>query len=140
MVKFVLILLLSQSAHAQFFGFGGGKNFKSAIPGLSEKLKNLSLKTDPGFEDTFNQAVKELENAIEEEKLYCSGEAPDSEGKMLPLDQKQLCFRELKKNYLEAVEVIFEAKKRYLQLLHTEQQSRLNDAHKKVKTDIEKNF
>ncbi len=140
MAKFVLIFILINSAHADIFGFGSDKSFKSRVPGLTEKLKKLQLNANPGFEDSFNQVVRDLENSIEEEKLYCSGEAPDSKGKVLPGDQKQLCFRELKKNYLEAVEVIFEAKKKYMQLLHTEQQSRLTEIHRKLKADIDKNF
>jgi hypothetical protein len=128
------------SAHADIFGFGSDKTFKSRIPELTEKLRKLQLKTDPNFEDLFNQTVKDVENGIEEEKLYCGGEAPDAEGKTLPADQKQLCFRELKKNYLEAVDVIFEAKKNYLQLLHNEQQNRLTEVHRKLKADIDKNF
>lgn len=141
MVRLILICLFISSAHAQIFTFGGdSKDFKTRVPELTEKLKSLQLKSDPGFEDIFNQTVKELENAIEEEKLYCGGEAPDAEGKTLPPDQKQLCFRQLKKNYLEAVEVIFEAKKKYLQLLHNEQQNRLTEVHRKLKADIEKNF
>lgn len=140
MVKFILILCFILPAHADIFGFGSDKNSKSRIPGLTEKLKSLQLKSDPGFEDTFNRIVKDVENAIEEEKLYCGGEAPDSEGKTLPADQKQLCFRELKKSYLEAVEVIFEAKKKYFQLLHSEQLNRLSETQKKIKADIEKNF
>ncbi len=141
MAKLILIFLLISSAHADIFSFGGdNKAFQTRIPGLTEKLKKLPLNSNPGFEDTFNQAVRDLENGIEEEKLYCSSEAPDSEGKTLPPDQKQLCFRELKKNYLEAVEVIFEAKKKYMQLLHTEQQNRLTEIHRKLKADIDKNF
>ncbi len=140
MAKLILIFLILSSAHADIFGFGGDKSFQTRIPGLTEKLKKLVLSTNPGFEDSFNQTVRDLENGIEEEKLYCSGEAPDAEGKVLPADQKQLCFRELKKNYLEAVEVIFEAKKKYMQLLHTEQQNRLTEIHRKLKADIDKNF
>lgn len=140
MVRLILIFFFITSARADIFGFGADKSFRSRIPQLTEKLKKLPLKTDPGFEDTFNQTVKEVENSIEEEKLYCGGESPDSEGKILPPEQKQLCFRELKKNYLEAVEVIFEAKKNYLQLLHNEQQNRLTEVHRKLKADIDKNF
>lgn len=140
MAKLILILLFIQTAQADIFGFGSDKTLRSRIPQLTEKLAKLPLKTDPAFEDTFNQTVKELENGIEEEKLYCGGESPDSEGKTLPPEQKQLCFRELKKNYLEAVEVIFEAKKKYLQLLHNEQQNRLTEIHRKTKADIDKNF
>lgn len=140
MVRIILIIFFVQSAHADIFGFGSDKSSKSKIPDLTEKLRKLPLKTDPGFEDSFNQTVRDLENSIEEEKLYCSGESPDSEGKTLPADQKQLCFRELKKSYLEAVEVIFDAKKKYLQLLHNEQTNRLTEIHRKLKADIDKNF
>ncbi len=140
MVRFILIFFIVSSAQADIFDFGSGKAFKSRVPELTDKLKKLPLKTDPGFEDTFNQTVKELENGIEEDKLFCGGEAPDAGGKTLPKDQKQLCFRELKKNYLEAMEVIFDAKKKYLQLLHNEQQNRLTEIHKKLKADVEKSF
>ena len=140
MVRFILICLLIQSAQADIFGFGSDKNFRSRIPRLTEKLQKLSLKSGPGFEDTFNQTVKELENGIEEEKLYCAGEAADTAGKVLPADQKQRCFRELKKSYVLAVEVIFETKKKYLQLLHNQQQNRLTEIQRKLKDDIEKNF
>jgi hypothetical protein len=139
-VRFILIFAFIATAHADIFSFGSDKAYKSRIPALTEKLKKLPLRTDPGFEDTFNQTVKEVENGLEEEKLYCGGEAPDAEGKVLPPEQKQLCFRDLKKNYLEAVEVIFEAKKNYLQLLHNEQQKRLTEVHRKLKADIDKNF
>jgi hypothetical protein len=138
--RLVLIFFFISTAHAQIFGFGGDKDFKSRIPALSEKLSKLQLKSDPGFEEVFNQTVKDVENAVEEEKLYCGGEAPDAEGKTLPPDQKQLCFRSLKKNYLEAIDVIFEAKKKYLQLLHNEQENRLTEIHRKLKADVEKTF
>ena len=140
MVRFILICLLMQSAQADIFGFGSNKTFRSRIPKLTEKLQKLPLKSEPGFEETFNQTVKELENGIEEEKLYCGGEASDTEGKVLPPDQKQLCFRELKKSYVQAIEVIFETKKKYLQLLHNQQQNRLTEIQRKLKADIEKNF
>lgn len=142
MVRLLLVLLIFKafSARADFLGFGSGDKFKSRLPALTTKLKELDLKATPNFEDSFNQSVKEIENAIDSEKLYCSGEATNQEGKTLPPDQKQLCFRELKKNYLEAVDVIFEMKRKYLTVLHTEQMQRLSDIHKKQKADLEKNF
>lgn len=136
----VSLLFLSVTAHAQFFGFGGSNKFSSRIPALMQKMRKLEMTTTPGFEDTFNKSVKELEVAAEEEKLYCSGEATDSEGKSLPTGQKELCFRELKKHYLEAMETIFEMKKKYLDLLHAQQIRKLIDVHKKLTSDIEKNF
>lgn len=135
-----LVLLLSFSAYADFLGFGGGDNPQSQIPALIDKLKGLEMKVDPGYEDEFNKSVKALETRIEEEKLFCSGEMADSQGKVLPADKKQLCIRELKKSYLEATDIIHELKRKYLGMIHTRQVERLGEIHKKLKSDIEKNF
>lgn len=142
MVQFIsaLILTFSLSAEAQFFGLGGDNKFSSRIPELSKKLGKMSMSTSPGYEESFNKAVKDLENAVEEEKLYCAGEASDSQGKTLAQGQKELCFRELKKHYLEAMDVVFNLKKQYLGLLHTQHMQRLSDIHKKLTSEIEKNF
>lgn len=135
-----LIFLLSLNAQADFFGFGGSKKYASRIPPLVEKLKSMKMSADPSFEDEFNKAVKGLENGIEEEKLFCSGEAGDQEGRVIPPDQKQLCFRELKKEYLEAVNVIFDLKKKYLGVLHKRQLDRLSEIQKQQNAEIDKNF
>lgn len=142
MVRLLLILLIFKafSARADFLGFGSGDKFKSRLPEMTTKLKDLDMSASPNFEDNFNQAVKEIENAIDSEKLFCSGEATNQEGKTLPQEQKQLCFRELKKNYLSAIDVIFDLKRKYLTVLHTEQLQKLSDIHKKQKADFEKNF
>jgi hypothetical protein len=84
--------------------------------------------------------VKNIENAMEEEKLYCTGEASNKEGKTLPSAQKPLCMRELKKQYLEATNVIFDLKKKYLGLIHQRQLQKLGEIQKSLKADIEKNF
>lgn len=136
----VLILFLVNVAHADFLGFGSDNKVKSRIPLITEKLKKLEVGNHPAYEENFNLSVKDLENSLEAEKLYCSGEATDQTGKALPKDQKQLCFRELKKNYIEAMDVIFELKSKYLSLLHKEQMAKLSDIHKKIKADLEKNF
>jgi hypothetical protein len=136
----VLVLLFSLTAQADFFGFGDDKKFSSRIPPLVEKLKALKMKDDPSFEDEFNKAVKNVENGVEEEKLFCSGEAGDQQGRVIPQDQKQLCFRELKKRYLEAVNVVFDQKKKYLGILHAKQIERLSEIQKQQKSEIEKNF
>lgn len=137
-----LFLVFSLNASADIFDFNseksGGK--ESKIPGLIEKLKNIEMKDDPVFEETFNQAVKAVENGVEEEKLYCSGESTDAEGKTLPPAQKQLCMRELKKHYIEATSVIFDLKKKYLGFIHQRQIQKLSEIQKKLKADIEKNF
>lgn len=140
MVRALLVVLfLSLSAEAQIFGFGEEK-FKSAIPELSKKLRGLEMKSGPEFEEEFNKSVKDIQNALEEEKLYCSGEAANPEGKTLGKEQKELCFRELKKHYLEAMDVVFVLKKKYLELLHSEHIEKLTEIHKKLAKDIEKNF
>lgn len=144
MVQFILVsfLMISSNSHAQFLGFGGGDSggFKSKVPELIDKLKSLEMKLDPQFEESFNQTVKSIENTIEEEKLYCSGEAADSSGKVLPADKKQLCMRELKKQYLESMVVVYELKKKYLEMIHSRHLDQLGDVHAKLKSNIEKNF
>ena len=138
----ILLVMISMHARADLFDFNseksGGK--ESKIPGLIDKLKGLEMKDDPGFEESFNQAVKAVENGVEEEKLYCSGESTDSAGKTLPLSQKPLCMRELKKHYIEATSVIFDLKKKYLGFIHQRQIQKLSEIQKKLKADIEKNF
>lgn len=134
----VLILLASTSAQAQLFGSEG--KFSTRIPQLTANLKKVEMKVSPGFEEAFNQGVKQIEQAVEEEKLFCSGEAADPQGRTLPKEQKQLCFRELRKHYLEATGTIFELKKKYLGLLHAQQLERLSEIQKKLQQDIEKNF
>lgn len=143
MVKTLLIsfILLSMTAQADIFDFGSDKSGNgSRLPQLIEKLKSLEFKDGPQYESSFNETVKEVENRVEEEKLFCSGEAQDSEGKTLPPAKKQLCMRELKKHYLEATSAIFELKKKYLTQIHQKQLQRLSEIQSKLRTDIEKNF
>ena len=142
MVRSLLIFfLMINSAQADLFDFDSDKSaVKSRIPALIEKLKNTNMKADPEYEDNFNNLVKMIENAMEEEKLYCSGEASNSEGKTLPPAQKQLCMRELKKHYLEASMTIFDFKKKYLAFIHQKQLEKLENVQEKLKRDIEKNF
>lgn len=140
MVRVILIFfLMSGLAYADLFDFGSEGSRGEKIPTLIEKLKGLDMK-GPGYDDSFNQTVKGIESAVEEEKLYCSGEATDSQGKALAANQKQLCMRELKKHYLDAMDTIFELKKKYLLLLHQKQVEGLSEVQKKLKADIEKNF
>lgn len=141
MVRFLsLLVFLSFSARADFFGFGGGDGYKSKIPELVEKLKSLDMKATPAYEEQFNLGVKSLENALEEEKLFCSGESADAQGRVLPKEQKQLCYRELKNRYLDAHDVIFSLKKKYLGIVHERQIEKLGEIQKKLKSDIEKSF
>src|SRR5687768_3104759 len=127
MVKFILVLGMSATlAHGDIFDFGSDKEKESTIPALVEKLRSLNMKEGPEFEESFNQGVKHIEHSIEQEKLYCSGESLDSEGKALPAARKPLCMRELKKQYLEATEVIFEMKKKYLGFIHQRQVQKLS--------------
>jgi hypothetical protein len=135
----ILFFVFSITAQADFLGFGSSEG-KSRILPLLDKLKNIPMRVDPAFEEEFNKAIKTLENAIDEEKLYCTGELADSEGKVLPKDKKQVCMRELKKNYIASMDTIYELKKKYLQLVHVRQQEKLSEIHSKLKLDIEKNF
>ncbi|MCM2349074.1 MAG: hypothetical protein NDI69_03575 [Bacteriovoracaceae bacterium] len=142
MVKSILIVLClyMSDANANLFDFSSDKGRESKIPTLVANLKKLEVKEGPAYEETFNDGIKAIENGIEEEKLYCSGEATDAEGKALPKDQKQLCMRELKKHYLEATTVIFDLKKKYLGFIHQKQVEKLTEIQTKLKADIEKNF
>lgn len=136
----ILFLMTSFAANAQIFGFGGTNRFASKVPEIAEKLRKMEVKPSPEFEDNFNRAVREIQNVVEEEKLFCAGEASDSEGKTLGKEQKELCFRELKKHYLQSMEVVFELKKKYLVILHKDHVERLTEMHKKLSADIEKSF
>lgn len=136
----VFTLFISFYSHADLFDFSSDGKRQSQIPALIEKLKSLDIKTGPNYDETFNLTVKAIENSVEEEKLYCSGESADPEGKTLPPSQKQLCMRELKKHYLEAQETIFDLKKKYLNYIHQKQVEKLTDIQTKLRNDIEKNF
>lgn len=139
MVQFILIMLFSFSAQADFFGFGGDDS-GSKIPALIDKVNGIKLDGNGAFEDEFNKNVRALESAVEEEKLFCSGEITDEKGRVLPADKKTLCFRDLKKNYLNATQAIFELKKKYLEILHQKQINQLSENNKRIKADIEKSF
>lgn len=142
MVQIVLILclLFSFNAFADFLGFKTSDSSKSKIPDLIEKLNKLVIEDSPAYEEKFNLVVKSIENTMEEEKLFCSGEAADSDGKVIPKEEKQLCFRDLKTNYLEAMDTIFNLKKKYLGLIHNRQIEKLTEIQKKLKLDIDKSF
>jgi hypothetical protein len=103
-------------------------------------MKKIEMKDGPEFEDSFNQIIKGIEIAVEDEKLYCSGESTNSKGKTLPPSQKQLCIRELKKQYLDATNTIFEIKKKYLGFIHQKQIQKLTEIQSSLKSDIEKSF
>jgi hypothetical protein len=139
MVRFILVFLISFNAYADFLGFNYDST-KSKIPEIVAKLKSIKVEDGPIYEEKFNQLVKLIENSMEEEKLFCSGETSDSEGKVLPKESKQLCFRELKTHYLEAMQTIFNLKKKYLGLIHNRQIEKLTEIQKKLKADIEKSF
>jgi hypothetical protein len=135
----IILMGLSFSAYSDFLGFKSSDNV-SKIPALAEKIKSLKVEQGPIFEDSFNQLVRSLETTLEEEKLYCSGESADSAGKVISRDQKQVCFRKLKSNYLEAIESVFNLKKQYLTTIHNNQLEKMNQIQSKIKTDIDKSF
>jgi len=143
MAKFILIslMLLSLPVRADLFDFvSGGEGSDSRIMLLIQKMKKLEMKEGPEFEESFNQIIKGIEVAVEDEKLYCSGESTNNKGKTLPASQKQFCIRELKKQYMEATNSIFEIKKKYLGFIHQKQIQKLTDIQKELNSDIEKSF
>ena len=142
MVRFISLVCLFalNTAQADFLGLGGESTLKSQIPTLVEELKGLEVKVDPAYEDSFNEGVRKIENRVEQEKLFCTGEAVDSEGNTLTKEKKQLCIRDLKKHYILAMDTIYELKKKYLGLIHERQLKRMDEVQAKLKADIEKNF
>lgn len=142
MVRIILTLslLFSLNASADFLGFKTGDSTRSKIPEQIEKLKKLEVEDSPDYEEKFNNLVKAIENSMEEEKLFCAGETADTEGKVLPKSSSQLCFRDLKSQYLEAMDTIFNLKKKYLGLIHNRQIQKLTEIQKKLKVDIDKSF
>lgn len=139
MVKFIFILsFLLNPAFADFFS--SGSKFKSKLPKVTEKLKSIEVKTDPSFEEKLTQLITEAESIFIEEREYCSGELADSQGNVVIKDQKEICFRELKNNYLETVDIVFNLKKKFLSSIHNQQLERLNKIQNKIKSDLENNF
>lgn len=143
MAKFILIFffLLNYEVRADLFDFvSGDDDGDSRLSKLIEKLKKLEMRDGPEFEESFNQLIKAIELSVEDEKLYCSGESTNSKGKTLPSTQKQFCIRELKKQYLEATNTIFEIKKKYLGFIHQKQLQKLSEIQATLKSDIDKSF
>ena len=137
----VFLLALSQSLRANFLDFTSSSEMKnSSITLLVEKLKKLEIKDGPKFEEEYSQLVKALENAVDNEKLYCAGEVASSNGSTLPSNKKQFCMRELKNRYIEANKVIYEVKKNYLSFIYKKQLERLSEIQKDAQAEIEKNF
>lgn len=137
MVRTVLIsFLFSISAYAQFWNFGDKPetNGASRVQAELEKLSDLNIKAGGEFEDKFNQVMKSVNNILEEEKLICSGEVAGPNGILTSRDQKQVCFREMKKSYAQYIEKSFEIKRKYLGVLH---QKKLEDLEKIKKSQLE---
>lgn len=138
LVSLSFIIFISV-AKADFLGLGDSDKKSRVLP-LIEKFDSLQMKVGPAFEEEFNMMVKNLEHGVEEEKLYCSGELADADGKMLPQESKKICMRELKNHYLSAMEKVFELKKKYMDMVHAHQQEKMLEIHKKLKSEIEKKF
>lgn len=137
MVRFLLVLILStQYAQAQFWNFGDKPSASGTgrIQLELDKLGDLNIQSGGEFEDKFNLIMKTVSNIIEEEKLICSGEVAGPSGILTSRDQKQVCFREMKKSYASYIEKSFEIKKKYLGVLH---QKKLEDLDKIKKSQLE---
>ena len=137
MVKAVLVFILfANFAYAQFWNFGDKPNSTSTgrIQNHLEKLSDLEIKSSGDFEDRFNKIIKSIEDILEEQKLICSGEVAGPKGVLTSRDQKQTCFREMKKNYAQYIEKSFEIKKKYLGVLH---QKKLDELEKIKKSQID---
>jgi len=137
MVRFILALLLLP-AYADIFGTSDV--LTSKIPEVVKEIKALEMKTDVGYEESFNKLVRKVEIILEEEKLFCNGEVSSSDGKVIEKSQKQVCFRSLKTQYIKAMDEVFDLKKRYLKINHQAQTEKLTEIHQKLKADFEKSF
>jgi hypothetical protein len=137
----VIVFLFQSVAFAQFFGFGDkNSQFKSKIPVITEKLKNFEMKADPSVEENLNLLLKSLEDSIDQEKLFCAGEAMDENSKYIAPNKKEVCMRELKQKYIESTEVVFELKKKYLKLVLENYQDKLSEIQKESLKSIESKF
>lgn len=136
----IVCLFFSFNVYADFLGFKTDDGSRSKIPEQIEKLKKLVVEDSPDYEEKFNNLVKSIENNMEDEKLFCAGETADASGKVLSKGSSQLCFRDLKTHYLDAMDTIFNLKKKYLGLIHNRQIEKLTEIQKKLKVDIDKSF
>jgi hypothetical protein len=132
----VLIFILSSSAYAQFWNFGDKPRptGEGRIQAELEKLSDLKIQSGGEFEDKFNRIMKSVNDILEEEKMICSGEVPGPAGVLTTRDQKQVCFREMKKSYALYIEKSFDVKRKYLGVLH---QKKLEDLDKIKKSQLE---
>jgi len=143
MAKIILILisLAVFSANAQFLGFGGDSDESSGkISSIMEKLKNTELEPNPQSEESFNLLVKEMEVAIDEEKLFCSGEAANVKGKYLSSDKRQVCTRNLKQKYVEILQIVFDHKIKYLEKIGEIQMQKLKFTKDQMIKEVETRF
>jgi hypothetical protein len=138
MVKAVLVftLFLSSVSYAQFWNFGDKPKptGEGRIQAELDKLSDLNIQSGGEFEDKFNRIMKAVNDILEEEKLICSGEVAGPAGILTSRDQKQVCFREMKKSYAVYIEKSFEVKRKYLGVLH---QKKLEDLEKIKKSQLE---
>lgn len=131
------MVLWISPAHAQFWNFGdkpSGATTEGRVQAEIEKLSDLDVKIGAEFEDRFNRIVKTIDDILGEQKMICSGEVAGPKGILTSRDQKEVCFRDIKKNYSSYIEKGFEIKKKYLAILH---QKRLEDLDKIKKRQIE---
>jgi len=143
MAKIILMLIFmsSFSVNAQFLGFGGQSEESSGkISSIIDRFKNFELEPNPKSEENFNLLVKEMEIAIDEEKLFCSGEAANSKGKYLSSDKRQVCTRNLKQKYVELLQIVFDHKIKYLEKINELQTQRLKLTKDQMIKEVESRF
>lgn len=134
-------LLLSYSSRAQFLGFGENKSqFKSKLTSLIDKINQLEVSAGPQFEESFNQNIQLFEATLDQEILFCSGEASNDKGQYISNDKRQTCIRELKQKYTEGVVSIFEIKKKYLEVILEIHKDKLQKAQAQAVKNIDNRF
>lgn len=136
MVKILLVLLVISvqvMATSEF-------EFTSKIPEVTEKLKKLKSPDLESFEEDFNLHIKELESLLEKEKSICTGEMSMENGEVVTKENRQVCLRKMKGHYLSALNIVYDLKKKYLNVIHRKQMTLLDENFKKIKEQFEKNF
>lgn len=135
-----LVFFLVGIAHADIFDFVTGGGDESKMKEIADKIASLKVVESSQFEEAFNSLVKKLDEALEQRKLFCLGEATGKNGKLVKVENKAECLKEMKKDYLYSQDQILEVKKKYLSTIHQTQLKRLEESHLLLRQNIEKNF
>lgn len=138
MVKVFLVFLIfwQNTSYAQ----EEAPQLESALPEITAKLKALKIETDPNFEEQFNKLVRQLEQTLEKEKSICIGELSTDAGGIISKENRPVCLRTVKGNYLKSLDEVHQLRKKYLSIVHQKQLKELDENYNKIKEQFDKNF